>query len=318
MIFNYKIKRVFLGTVFLALTTYLGYSFVTNCKHEGNWSPRANLIIDQDGKPKACLLDLLKSTGIEHDETLGDIVKQTQANWIRKPGQERWDLASDQIPTELMEIFDKCGCIGDVGPVACEYDYVLVMGALASRMRTRLGYALELCKTIKCKKLVLLTGQRPRNVQLETEKDILGVGLDHDQLVKKSDFKWDGILPQTESGIMQLLYEQADVSADFKQQVQVVLVDAPMKLNAAGDLVRPTTGDTVDLWLAQNPTPGRCLVISNNPYIGYQDSVTRGLLPTSFKIETVGHQDGDDVKLAIYLDNMARWLYQEQQNRKQK
>jgi len=42
------------------------------------------------------------------------------------------------------------------------------------------------------------------------------------------------------------------------------------------------------------------------------------LLPTSFKIETVGHQDGDDVKLAIYLDNMARWLYQEQQNRKQK
>ncbi len=313
---NYRVNRSFLVFIGLGLVTYLAYSFATHCKNT-NWEPKSVFILNHDGSPKPSLLKLLTDFGIQHNDTLDDIVKQTQANWLRKPGQERWDLGGEQISQSTLDTFKACGVIGEVKPALCEYDYVLVMGALASRMRTRFAYAVELWKQgVRFKQLVLLTGQRPRNVELETEKDILGFGLDHDRLVKKSDFVWNNVLPDTESGIMQLLYDQADLPADFRQQVQVVLVAAPMKSNAQGQLTRPTTSDTVDTWLAQSPKPGNCLVISNNPYIGYQDSVARGLLPKTFKIETVGHADGHNLNLATYLDNMARWLYQEQQNRK--
>lgn len=77
-------------------------------------------------------------------------------------------------------------------------------------------------------------------------------------------------------------------------------------------LVRPTTGDTVDSWLQSNLISGSCLVISNNPYVGYQDSVVRTLLPNDFKIETVGNKCSLSVVIAVYLDNLVRWLYQEQ------
>ena len=77
---------------------------------------------------------------------------------------------------------------------------------------------------------------------------------------------------------------------------------------------KASTADTFIDWLKQNPESGSCLVISNNPYIGYQDLVARTFLPSDFKIETVGSQ-GSGEKVSVYLDNLARWLYQEKQRR---
>jgi hypothetical protein len=292
------------------------YSTIMIHKND-NWAPKANLILNQAGTPKGCLLSLLAATNVVHDGTLNDIVAKTQTVWLRKPGQERWDLTGEKtINTKnLQSLFRDCGMIDEVNPALKEYDYVLVMGALASRMRLRLAHVLDLYdQGIRFKQIIFLGGMRPRQTQLENEETILGLGLKNDPLSKKTDWHFNGNLPETESEIMRVLYDQVDLPTDFTANVQAVFVDAPMKLNSEGQLVRPTTADTFAEWLKLNPTPGKCLVISNNPYIGYQDSVARTLLPSSFKIETVGTKDSGE-KLSVHLDNLARWLHQEKQLR---
>jgi hypothetical protein len=58
----------------------------------------------------------------------------------------------------------------------------------------------------------------------------------------------------------------------------------------------------------ENPEPGRSLIISSQPYIGYHDSVARSRLPPGFSIETVGLPALEDLPIAVYLDNLARWI----------
>ena len=309
-------KKYFWSMAFIGVI-YVCHSVMAMCKND-NWAPRANLILDEVGRPRPCLLKLLAEFGIEHDGTLDDIVNKTQASWLRKPGQERWDLASEKTAklAQNQGLFRACGCMDEVAPALMQYDYAIVMGALTARMRMRLAYAVELWKNgVRFKQLILLSGRRPRMPQLETENMILGIGLVKNPLTKKPDWQFSGPLPENEADIMRVLFEQADLPADFLANVQVVFVEAPMKLNADGQLVRPTTADTVDEWLQQHPVPGTCLLVTNNPYVGYQDSVARTLLPASFKIEAVGQIDTGDSNLAVHLDNLARWLHQERQRR---
>ena len=47
---------------------------------------------DIEGRPADYVLELLEITGIDHERTAESIVKSTQAQWIRKPGVERWEL----------------------------------------------------------------------------------------------------------------------------------------------------------------------------------------------------------------------------------
>jgi hypothetical protein len=310
-------RKNILGFALILGIFYAGYSIILSCNNT-NWQPKADLILDQDGSPKPCLVDLLSTFNIKHNGTLDDIVAHTQVSWLRKPGQERWDM-QDMSVENLAGVNDQlraCGCIGEIKPALKQYDYVLVMGALASRMRTRIAYALQLWQSgVRFKKMIFLGGERPRNTDLETEDQILGTNLNYNPLVKKQNWQFDGELPKTEFEIMQILFDQAELPADFSQNVELVWVNAPMKLNNQGQLVRPTTGDTVNAWLELKPELGTCLVVTNNPYVGYQDSVARTLLPANFKVETVGHKDADEFNLAVYLDNLARWLHQEKQRR---
>lgn len=289
----------------------LGISFCLLTRAQA-WccEPRADLILNADGSPKHCLAQLLSEFKIEHNGTLDDIVQKTQAAWLRGANQERWDLIDGAISPELEqrvhELLKACGCIDEVRPCSDRYDYVLVMGALASTMRKRLEYALSLWRNgISFNQIVFLAGQRPRMVDKETALDIFGKEIEVEQ----------ANLPATESDIIHAIYEHIDLPQNFASKVEVVWVDSPMKQNAAGVLVRPTTADTFQDWLKLNPVPGTALVISNNPYIGYQDSVARSLLPGTFKIETVGSRCSEKTKIAVHLDNLARWLYQEKLRR---
>ena len=79
-----------------------------------------------------------------------------------------------------------------------------------------------------------------------------------------------------------------------------------------GILKRPTTPDTVLDWLKIKPHPGLCLAISNQPYVLYQDSVLKTVLPPSFTVETIGEKmDETSYNVSLLLDNLARFLYQE-------
>lgn len=289
------------------------------CLLWGAVSVRAELI-DSDGQPVRLVKELLRLTNIKHDGTLDSIVAQTQRSqqdggWLRAPGKERWEVAEvsfGERTTEIVSYIRALGCCDEVRPTKKQYRYALIFGATVSRVYDRLVYLQELMEQgVSFDELVLLGGKRQLDPQIESAELVghcISGGSESSKLV----------LPTTEGAMMQYLFEHSTALA-FMRSVhpRAQLVDAPMIKNPDGSERRPTTGDTIMAWLATNPEPGDCVLVSNNPYIGYQDSVARTYITKKpWVIETVGRAASAQERMSMYLDTMARWLYQERERYK--
>ena len=104
------------------------------------------------------------------------------------------------------------------------------------------------------------------------------------------------------------------------------VIDSPKHRRINGEMKRPNTKNTICQWLATGPQPGSCLVISTQPFIGYQEAIFKYILPSEFEIEAIGpgtnnrypNADLDldnhntPFPLSVYLDNFAKWLLYEQ------
>ncbi len=74
---------------------------------------------------------------------------------------------------------------------------------------------------------------------------------------------------------------------------------------------------TFKLWLNEKSLPDSILAFSNQPYVGYEHAVFKTLIPKEFSIETVGPKANAIMSVDVFLDNLARWLYQENVLQKQ-
>jgi hypothetical protein len=269
-------------------------------------------LLDNQGKPSALLLRLLHELEINHDGTLASIVSATQKAWLRPAGKERWEMemSFEDKRSQLIPLFEQLGFVCEVVPRYDHYDYVLVLGALAERVRTRLAYLKHLWENgVKFDSIVFLGGSRPLQPDLESSEILLNRY--HAELPASSTWQFDGVLPTTELEMMRFIFEQADLPDQWKT-LPLVWVDAPMIQTPEGKLRRPNTEDTIKTWLKQQPKPGRCLVISNQPYVYYQDAVVRTHLSGDFTIDSVGKSAEAGYAVSLYLDTIARTLYQEQ------
>ena len=167
---------------------------------------------------------------------------------------------------------------------------------------------------VRFNKLVFLTGART----LDAKQEPVAALEDRTQTILpiRSDWHYDQTMVyKTETDMTNLVYDQAQLPAELRA-VPVLFVDAPQTVAADGTIKRPTTVDTLVTWLKDKPAPVMCLFISNQPFVGYQDSITRTVLPATFMIETVGFAiPAPYESVSLYLDSLARWLYQEQQRR---
>jgi hypothetical protein len=252
----------------------------------------------KDKKPTQGLLDLLKIQDVQHDGTLASIVDATQKSWIRPAGKERWEIDSTQFVSsdEVWKLIDDLQLRAEVKPAQTQYDYVLLMGATAMRMQLRLRYFEQLvAQGIAFEKLVILVGQRALT---DEEKEFL-----------KQNYNISDV--QTESDAARVIVQ--NLSDTIQKKLQFISV--PMLADGKGGMRRPTTADTVNAWLETIVQPGSCLAISNQPFVAYQHSVIRGLLPQTCTLETVGQGSTTDTRIGVYLDSVARILYQEQKNK---
>lgn len=298
----------------IAVCTFLVTSIFSRAqstnKHGG-----VSMIINQAGEPSNILLELCSLLDIEHSGTLESIVAATQKAWLRPAGTERWEFADlyDAKRDQIMPLLEGMNCINDIVPSQKSYDYALMLGATAHRVRTRLAYLVRLWeKGVRFKHIIFATGARNLDPIKESEKELLTS--DVAGLPVRPEWSFSGNLPTTETEMMKLVYEQS-VLPDSMREVPVVFVDTPMQATASGQLRRPNTGDTIIHWLATSPSPGRCLVVSNQPFTAYQDTVVKTFVPKGFTVETVGHEACENISIAVCLDSIARWLYQEQKRR---
>jgi len=276
----------------------------------------ADNVLDKQGRPTETLQKLLDLFGIEHDGTLESVVAETQKVWLRPAGKERWEVAllHEGNREQILPLLKKIGSVDAIFPSQKNYQYGVVLGALVSRVRSRFAFLLDLWKKgIRFDEVVFLGGERPLHATLESADLLLDPN--NKELPFSEGWRLKEKLPETETEMMKMVFDQAELPEGFAENVNVTFVDAQMQQRADGTLRRPTTNDTVEKWLEQNPEPGSCLFVSNQPYTGRQDSVARTYLPKRFSIETVGSQAYQDLPIVTFLDSLARWLYQEKKRR---
>ncbi len=246
---------------------------------------RKDFLVDENNKPKEALVELLDLCNLRYEKSLESIVQVTQKSWYQ-PGKERWEFEErySEKKEEALPLFQKLGCIDPVNAKENSYEYGILMGGLTSRMQGRINHLIsEWKRGVRFKKLVILTGER-RLIDEELPTSTI----------------------KTEVAMLLHLLENAHLPKELIS-LPCSLINSPMQ----GDK-RPTTIDTVKAWLLEEPKPGTCLVFANQPFVCYFDAVLKSYLPASFQVETVGSVADLDLPLSVYLDNLARTLYQEQ------
>ena len=234
------------------------------------------------------LRQLAQQLGISPDQNL---LEQTQHQWLRKPGTERWDMRefAPEKRDAVLNWGKKNGIYAEWSPSRKEYDKALILGATAEWMQRRFDYLIDLWKQgVRFKEIVWLTGERPL---------IPGI---------------DGLADRcaNESEVARVFWKEANLP-DGMRDVAVQFFDLPMD-----GAKRPTTADTVILWAKENPGPCSILVVSDQPFCGYQYAVLETYLPEQIDFELVGKecdQLSHPLAAPVTLDSLARWIYQENQ-----
>lgn len=263
-------------------------------------------LINPDQSPTLNLQNLLENCTVSHENNLANIVASTQKQWLRPSGSERWmieDKYHDQRST-MLPLLETLGCIEEEKPTQNVYDYLIILGEEAETFLKRLHTATFWWQQgIHASTIVLLGGNHtllnPQSVDL-----------------LKASAQTETNLPTTEIGMMEYLFYHTDIPHDMKK-TKVITVKSIERFDEKRSSRRPTTPETVMDFLALNPTPGSCLVVSNQPYIGYQHETLITFLPPSFNVESIGAAlEKKSCNISVCLDALARWLYQRNKRNK--
>lgn len=255
---------------------------------------------------------LFTTLGIKVEKSYDAMNAYAQANWLRKPGQERWHMEPSQHQAKLKAItphLTALGFIHEALPTQNKPTYALLLGATVFRMRTRLQYLFNLIEAhdFKPAKIVFLVGERPLDPAVEPEAMLL------DPAYIQTSWKLSGKLPATEAEAAKFIWDQIPKPKSVAA-IPVEFISTPM-LTKNGKTVRPTTVDTVNTWLATHPKPGAIVAISNNPYVPYQNETINPVLINANwfnlggSLETVGEAASETLDIASLLDNVARYIY---------
>lgn len=249
----------------------------------------ASPIQDRKIDPTA-LAQLIAGLHISKD---ANIVNETQQRWLRKPNQERWEIA-ELSPDQKLFVLNwatEQGLFAAWKPFYKSYDKALILGGTTSRMQMRLDYLKQLWEDgVRFDEIVWLTGDRPLDKRV-------------DDLTDRSS---------NESEAARVLWKETNLPEEMRN-LPVIFIAVPMKMENSA-LKRPNTEDTIIAWLKAAPEPCTALFVSNQPLCGYQFAVIKANLPSSFLFDLVG-PGVDSTSLpaaaAITLDSLARWIYQE-------
>lgn len=265
-------------------------------------------------QPTHKLIQLLRYAGMdlsnESESTLIKINDWAQNNLIRKG--ERWEEQTrrfEELKPLITPLLNELGFIHAAHPRFKQYQGALVHGALFSTVRMRVHFLIEEWKQgVRFTDLYFLSGERPLDSDRENKEAFL---TDQTSPLKiRKD--WPGIkeMPKTECEMMQMVWEQAEIPEEMREEVTTHFINAPMKKNPAlSHPLRPNTQDTVEEWLKASPLYGRYLAVSNGPYIPRQDLITKTISGKTFEIDTIGPETSEKTTIAIILDEVARLIY---------
>jgi hypothetical protein len=276
------------------------------------------LLFGTDNRPTQAFAAFLRDAQVPGDDLPG-IDAALQARFFQKgpDGQplERWELTEVTIQSPWWCLFlhlTICGFTKATDPQSRSYPRAGWPGALMTRAIVRLAdlvHAWE--RGVRYGELVVFGGKRPLIPENETpaaarNQEELPIFIS--QAACEEGFAFlqrNGV--RTELDMMRWLWANAHLPRDLRE-LPVTFVDAPMKPPAkpGGQLIRPTTEDTIAEWLKSNPSPGCLLLSSGAPYGMAQDEAFWMLLEhDGHTVETFGHAAPDAFPLESYMREVA-------------
>ncbi len=278
----------------------------------------SRLLFDENYQPRVKLLQILELVGMEplnkSERAVIQINDWAQKNLLRRG--ERWDEQTQKfeaLKPQIKPLLSELGFVEASTPNFKDYQGAIVHGALLSRVRLRLHYLAEQWKQgARFSHLYFLSGER----DLEDHENKAALLDDRDSLLKiRKDWVPPQEFPKTECEMIQLVWDQAEIPQEMRQGVDLYFINAPKKTDpkTGKKTIRPNTDDTVETWLKAKPLYGRYLVITNAPYTNRQDLVMRTIAPCQYGFDTIGPAASDQERVAIYLDELARFIFQTKQ-----
>ena len=222
---------------------------------------------------------LSKESTLSSVQSLEKITDCPYMGWIQQG--ERWTFQDwmEDKREEILPIIEKMGYFDEKRAQESSYRYGVVLGSLHASVKRRIAFLIEEWKRgVRFEAVVFLTGQR----KLHPEKE-----------------PFEGL--ETETEMMIWAWKNAEMPMELRSLPFVAIDAKPHPFRQ-----RPNTLITVQTWLAQNPQPGKCLVVSCQPYLNYQYQILRMVLPETFEIEIVGPSGGRQNPLSVLLDTVAR------------
>ena len=257
----------------------------------------SRILFDEKMRPRENLLRILTLTGMESsaETSLDQINAWAQQNLLRQG--ERWEVQTERfepLRPLILPLLKETGFVDARLPQFAEYQGALVQGALLPRVRLRMHELVQQWKRgVRFPKLYFLSGERPLEPKYE------------------SGWSESATSPKNEWEMIQWVWEQAQIPEEMRKGVEVYFIKTPMKKDPASEkLLRPNNEDTVETWLATRPPPGRYLVVTNAPFTNRQDVVTRMIAPEDYGFDTIGPAASPEEKIAIFLDELARLIFQ--------
>ncbi len=239
--------------------------------------------------PDHALKNLVEITGLNPQ---GDLLAQTQKNWLRSASKERWEInENSELRAEVIQWGIENNVYNDWNPSKTYYDKALILGATYHSMKARLDYLSKLWdQGVRFHEVIWLVGERPLSPAI-------------DEMIQGCE---------TETDLAKYLWEHSDLKKGIKA-LPVTFVNAPMK-TIQGKTLRPNTQDTIIKWLESNPSSINALFVSSQPYCHYQFEIIKASLRNAPQVsfEVVGpHCDAESNEriAAITLDSMARCIY---------
>ncbi|MEB3702293.1 hypothetical protein Bealeia1_01397 [Candidatus Bealeia paramacronuclearis] len=223
---------------------------------------------------------------------------------------------------KLLTFFNDIGDIEAIFPAQKSYDYILIMGSTVQSMRKRLMFLSQLIEDEKLKlnqdqQLIFLVGDR--TLFSSETKDVL---LDPKPFPLKKGWVAPKALPKNENDLAVYIWNQLELPNALRslRSQNPIVVKAEKRSNER----RAQTDDTVKAWLEEfKVSPGSCLIISENPFIYYQELTMRVVFEklnrtSGFTFEAVGPENRQGqqelpINLGVLLDNLARVLFLETQ-----
>lgn len=264
-------------------------------------------LYDTNHHPTPALLELLEVLHIPHDGTLASINSSMQKHLLVN-GIEDWlmpDSPSYNRET-IVTLLTKLGLFTTVTPSTTSYDGAIILGGSLWSMRQRIAYMINLWNTgYRFKKITIMTGENSVYRGRYTCYDLFEY-TSADLPLNPHWQPWQ-IWPETEADMARMIWEQIQLPQALQSIPCEIIVSKIDSITGK----RPTTGDNAKDFLKTNPAPGTYLIFSNQPFVGYQHAVFASYMPHDIIVETVGKRAFGDHNITMYLDRLAKWLYQE-------